>query len=161
MIQSSVLNANGSTLATGVPQAGVLIFNASLTVQSSTINVVSANSATNVYGIALTNGSSLTLNNSSLNFTNTGSFSPFTMAAVYANNSSMAVINNSSVSANGVNLPMYGLQTPVVGDNSLIVMNGGSLTTVNGISTFSSILGNVVRNDVSCTVNTIGFFSCP
>ena len=156
----NLVNASASLTASNINIAsqaslgsGIFLSGSSLVVQSSNISLVNA-SSTSPVGISLTNNSLLTLADTSLNVTNTGSSA--NAIAIQVQGNSTAVINNTDIAVNSVNQ-----QTSVgffIADTvSDIEMKGGSLTVVGTANSTLSINfappENVVFSGVSCRLN--------
>ena len=156
----NLVNASASLTASNINIAsqaslgsGIFLSGSSLVVQSSNISLVNA-SSTSPVGISLTNNSLLTLADTSLNVTNTGSSA--NAIAIQVQGNSTAVINNTDIAVNSVNQQTsVGFFIPdTVSD---IEMKGGSLTVVGTANSTLSINfappENVVFSGVSCRLN--------
>jgi hypothetical protein len=155
-------NANVTMPSVGASNPGILVSTfSSLTLQSSTINLVSSNAS--IEGISVLNAASLQFNNSQLNVTETLPGGGSVVIGIGVQNDSTAVINNGSNITVSANVPptgpivlgtISGFFSSVPAAPSSIIMNGGSVSVVaNGLAPVIRIGPNIALINVACSLN--------
>jgi hypothetical protein len=139
---------------------GINVTNGSLTLESSQVNSINPSTA-GAQGIAL-NNSNLDMNLSGVFASTSAMINTNPDQGILAANMSTATINNSSITVgNGIDNggTQRGIDTSVVGANSSVTMNLGSITVANSTSNTSAARltfgPNISLNLVSCTRNGV------